>query len=279
MPTYQFFPGDTPILMSMPHVGLAVPAAIRERFCEQARTLPDTDWHVDRLYDWVHELGIGVIAAVFSRYVIDLNRPPDNTPLYSGASTGLCPVQMFDGMPLYRPGHEPDAREQEQRLLQYWQPYHQKLTAELESLKQRFGHAILFDAHSICSLVPRLFSGRLADFNLGSNDGSSADPTLVRQAWQVCRDARAYTSVLNGRFKGGYITRHYGSPTAGVHAIQLELSQRTYMEEAPPYSYREDLAEQLSPVLRQLLTALLDWSHALSSGPAKTSQAEVGRDS
>ncbi len=260
MQTYQFFPGDTPILVSMPHVGLSVPTDIRERFSNEARSLPDTDWHVDRLYDWVHELNIGVIAAIFSRYVIDLNRPPDDTPLYSGSSTGLCPLQMFDGAPLYRPGDEPDEQELEQRLAQYWQPYHQRLAIELQTLKQHFGYAILFDAHSIRSVVPRLFTGQLSDFNLSSHDGASADPALVRRAVKVCRQARTYTTMLNGRFKGGYITRHYGSPATGVHAIQLELSQRTYMEEDPPYNYREDLAEQVSPVLRQLLTAVLEWS-------------------
>jgi len=270
MKTYQFFPGDTAILVSMPHVGLYVPADIYERFSDEARLLPDTDWHVDRLYDWLHSLSIGVISATYSRYVIDLNRPPDDTPLYSSASTGLCPTQLFDGTPLYRPGAEPDADERRQRRVSYWQPYHECLASELQVLKQRCGHAILFDAHSIRSQVPRLFSGQLPDFNLGSNDGASADPDMLRQALSVCRSARSYTTVLNGRFKGGYITRHYGSPAGGLHAMQLELSQRTYMEEDFPFAYREDLADQVNVVLRQLLSTLLGWSKAFSSVSPKT---------
>ena len=259
MEPYHYIAGAAPLFISMPHVGLHVPAEIRERLSRAAQDLPDTDWHVDRLYGWAQDLDIGFIAATHSRYVIDLNRPPDGAALYDGPTTGLTPTILFDGSNLYRDGAEPDERERQDRLQQYWQPYHQKLATELDAIKQRYGYAILFDAHSIRSRVPLLFNGQLPNFNLGTNDGSSAAPEVAQRAAAVCTAAVGYTTVLNGRFKGGYITRHYGMPAAGVHAIQLELTQCSYMDEAPPFNYREDLAAELRPILRRLLKALLEW--------------------
>ena len=259
MDVFRYFPGTTPVFVSMPHVGLHVPDDILPRLTFAAQELPDTDWHIDRLYDWARDLGIGMIAATHSRYVVDLNRPPDDTPLYSGATTGLFPTTLFDGSKLYHAGGEPDEQELRQRLEQYWRPYHRRLAEELDRLKHRHGYVILFDAHSIRSQVPRLFDGVLPDFNLGSNDNNSADQELIKRAEAVCAAAQGYTSVLNGRFKGGYITRHYGAPKDNIHTLQLELSQRTYMDEAAPFTFREDLAEQVRPVLKQLLQELLDW--------------------
>ena len=264
--TYTFVPGERPLLVSMPHVGLYVPPGIRRGFTEAAHALPDTDWHVDRLYDGAHDLGVSVLAATHSRYVIDLNRPPDDAPLYAGATTGLCPTTLFDGAPLYRSGCEPDANERRRRRDRFWRPYHEQIAAELARLKARHGYVLLFDAHSIRSVVPRLFEGTLPDLNLGTNDGASADADLARRVEAVCAGAEGFSSVRDGRFRGGYITRHYGDPAAGVHALQLELAQCTYMDEGAPFAYRADRAARLRPVLRRVLEEMLAWGAAHGDG-------------
>jgi N-formylglutamate deformylase len=231
---------------------------------DKARTVPDTDWHVDRLYDFLQEIGASVIQATHSRYVIDLNRPPDGQVLYPGASnTELCPTGMFDGDPIYEPGKEPNAAAVQDRLAKYWRPYHDRLAAELANLRRRFGFALLFDAHSIRSVVPRFFEGRLPDINLGTGGGVSAAPELAALLIETAAEAAEHSSVLNGRFKGGYITRHYGRPANRVHAVQLELSQVTYMNEDPPYEFREDLAGRVRPHLRAIVETMLSWGNTL----------------
>ena len=259
---YRFTPGTAPMLVSMPHVGTEVPAAIAARFTEAAGPLPDTDWHVDRLYDFLDDLSVSVIAATQSRYVVDLNRPPDDEPLYPGASnTGLCPATTFDGAAIYRAGAEPDAAEIAERRETYWRPYHECLRTELDAIRARFGIAILWDAHSIRSHVPRFFEGRLPDLNFGTGGGGSADPKLLAVLEDAAAGTAGYSWVSNGRFKGGAITRTYGDPDWGIHAVQLELSQVTYMSEAAPYRFREGLAAGIRPVLRQLVEATLDWAN------------------
>jgi len=262
MEPYRFTAGTAPLLVSMPHVGTYVPAEIAERMSPVARALPDTDWHVDRLYDFLDQLGASVIAANHSRYVIDLNRAPDNQQLYPGASnTELCPTTSFDEQPLYQAGQVPDAAEVVLRRRVAWQPYHQCLQQELEALKARHGVALLWDAHSIRSRVPRFFDGQLPDLNLGTGGGTTADPGLLARL-SALAEAGAYSCVANGRFKGGYITRNYGRPDAGIHAVQLELSQVTYMNEDPPYGFREDLAAGIRPLLRRLLETALEWARS-----------------
>lgn len=266
MDPFRFHPGDTPLLVSIPHAGTHVPPEIAARLGPAARPLPDTDWHVDRLYDFLKEIGASVLCATHSRYVIDLNRPPDDTPLYPGAeNTGLCPVTTFDNAPIYVAGAEPDGAEITARRERIWRPYHDRLRAALRALKARHGIAVLWDAHSIRSRVPRFFDGRLPDLNFGTGGGTSADPELPRRLAAVAAQAAGYSHVVDGRFKGGYITRAYGDPANQVHAIQLELSQITYMDEAAPYGFREDLAAGLRQVLRRLLQAALDWAHARAS--------------
>jgi N-formylglutamate deformylase len=224
-----------------------------------ALEIADTDFHLPQLYDFLAELGVPVLSATHSRYVIDLNRAPDGAVLYPGANnTELCPTSRFDFAPVYRDAMKPDAIEVAARVDRYWRPYHAKLAEELQRIRERHGYALLFDAHSIVSVCPRFFEGTLTDFNLGNGDGISCDADLAARMLAVAK-ASPYTSVLNGRFKGGYITRHYGSPTAGIHAIQLELSERTYMIEAPPYPFDESSASQVRPVLRALIDALLAW--------------------
>ena len=263
MDLYRFSPGTTPLLVTMPHCGIHVPDEIAGRFTPAARLLTDTDWHVDRLYDFAGELGAGVLAATHSRYVIDLNRPPDDQPLYPGAAgTGLCPATTFAGEPLYEAGAGPDEAEKTRRLETYWRPYHERLAAELARIKAEHGVALLYEAHSIRSEVPRLFDGRLPDLNLGSADGASLDGGLAARLEAVCAAAERFTWVHNGRFKGGYTTRAYGDPANAVHAVQMEQSQITYMVEDPPFDYLAERAEQIRPTLRALLAAMLDWAAA-----------------
>jgi N-formylglutamate amidohydrolase len=262
MSTYHFTQGRIPLLVSMPHVGTALPDGFAGRLTEPARALPDTDWHLPLLYDFLAELGCSVLVAHYSRLVIDLNRPPDDAPLYTTATTGLIPPLLFDGTPVYRPGTAPDEPEKRVRVDHYWRPFHAKLGGELARLRQAYGTAVLFEAHSIRSEVPRLFPGRLPDFNMGTNDGDSADPGLAKRLFGILGHAPGYTGVLNGRFKGGYNTRHYGAPARDIHAVQLELVQATYMDETPPFAFRPDRAAAVRPTLRRFVEALADFATA-----------------
>ncbi|MDZ5604146.1 N-formylglutamate deformylase [Pseudomonas sp. RP23018S] len=255
----SFHPGSVPLLISMPHAGLKLTPAVRDGLVEPALGLPDTDWHMPQLYDFVRGLGASVLAGQYSRFVIDLNRPEDDAPLYAGATTGLYPATLFTGEPLFKAGQEPSAEARSTYLAHIWRPYHQALQGELARLRAEFGYALLWDAHSIRSVIPHLFDGQLPDFNLGTFNGASCDAELAEQLRSLCADAQGCTHALNGRFKGGHITRHYGDPAQHIHAVQLELSQRTYMEEVAPFTYREALAQPTQVVLRTLLEALLAW--------------------
>ena len=258
---FAFMTGGSPLLVSMPHVGTALPEAIAARMTEIAKTVPDTDWHVDRLYDFLGDLGASVLTATQSRYVIDLNRPPDDAPLYPGASnSGLCPTTTFAEAPIYLEGAAPEEAEIEHRRAQIWRPYHDRLRSELEAIRARHGVALLWEAHSIRSRVPRFFEGRLPDLNLGTVGGASAAPDLRARLSAIAAAAEGYSHAVDGRFTGGYNTRAFGDPEARVHAVQLELSQVTYMDEAPPYSFREDLAAGVRPVLRRFLESALAWA-------------------
>jgi N-formylglutamate deformylase len=258
---YLFRAGSVPLIMSIPHVGEAIPEAIRARMTAAGHVIADTDWYLDRLYDFADALGISVIQATQSRYVIDLNRAPDGVPLYPGASnTELVPLTSFANEPLYRTGSAPDEAEVALRRETFWLPYHDRLAQELAAMTARFGVAVLFDCHSIRSQVPRFFEGRLPDFNLGTAAGESCDPVLrVRLTAALAADTR-YTLAVDGRFKGGYITRRYGRPAAAVHAFQLELSLVTYMDEEPAYRWREDLAAQVRPSLRRMVETAIAWA-------------------
>ncbi len=251
--------GDRPLLLAQPHVGTWLPEAVEAGMTATGRDRTDTDWHVDRLYADLLP-GATVVRARFSRYLIDPNRPPDDRSLYPGRhTTGLCPRTDFDGAPLYLPGREPDAAECRARLERYWRPYHEAIARELARLRRRFDHVLLYDCHSIRSRIPRLFAGRLPDLNLGTNDRRSAHPLLIETAERLLAEAEAegFTRVTDGRFKGGYTTRHYGRPHTGVSALQMELAQSTYMQEAPPRSWCEERAARLRPVLARLLETLL----------------------
>lgn len=260
-PVFTFQRGTTPLLISIPHAGTSLPEGLGERLAGRASQLPDTDWFVDRLYGGVAQMGAGLLVAHYSRYVIDLNRPPDDAALYAGPGTGLVPLQMFDGSPVYKEGLNPDSGDLAYRLKHFWQPYHDKLMAELEHIRRRFGYAILLDAHSIRSVVPRLFEGTLPDFNLGSHSGRSADAGLVARSLATLGVNPRFSSILDGRFKGGYITRNYGRPAENLHALQLEMAESCYMHEDPPaYDLRK--AAEVQKVLNNLIGVLLDWQPA-----------------
>jgi N-formylglutamate deformylase len=257
---FSFKAGSAPMLLSMPHVGTDIPDEVADALAPCARTLADTDWHLTRLYDFAEHLGASVLSARWSRYLIDLNRPPEDTNLYPGMdTTGLCPVDTFGRESLYLPGREPGQEEVQRRLQRYWRPYHDQLRAELDRLLALHGRVVLWDAHSIASTVPRFFEGRLPDLNFGTAEGKSCDPGLQQAIVGVADASGKFTLAVNGRFKGGYITRHYGQPQANVHAIQLEMCQCLYMDEAPPFAYRPDIASSVQPLLAQMLGAALEW--------------------
>ena len=255
--------GSAPLLVSMPHTGTGLPADLRDGYVPRALALEDTDWHLERLYRCLPALGTSVLRPRYSRYVIDLNRPPDDAPMYPGASnTELCPTRFFTGDPLYLPGHEPGLEERSRRLAAYWQPYHRMLAGELERIKAAHGYALLWDAHSIRSRIPWLFDGVLPDLNIGTADGTSADRSIERAVADAASRHPEVSHTVNGRFKGGYITRHYGQPRRHVHAIQLEMCQRLYMDERS-FHYQDALAQAVQPVLEDMMSAALAACSAL----------------
>lgn len=257
--------GDAPLLLSLPHDGSLIPADLRARMSASAQQAPDTDWFVSRLYGFARGLGASVLRPTHSRYVVDLNRPPDDVSLYPGQNTtGLCPQVQFSGEAVYLPGEEPSPQEIRDRVVTWWQPYHNALRNELERLRSRFGRVLLWEGHSIRSQLPFLFEGRLPDLSLGTAEGRSCSPELQARLEQVLEGQSQYSHVCNGRFKGGYITRAYGKPENGVHAVQLEKAQIGYMDETPPFAYRPERADKLKAVLRPLIEAALAWARERS---------------
>ena len=247
-----------PLFVSLPHDGTALPDAIAARLTPEARRVPDTDWHVSRLYAFARELGASMIVPSYSRYLVDLNRPPDDVSLYPGQNTtGLCPVVQFSGEPVYLPGQGPTADEIAHRVDAYWRPYHAALAAEIARIKAAHSRVVLWEGHSIRSVVPFLFEGRLPDFNLGTAGGASCTPALQRRLHAILTSQKKYTFVMNGRFKGGYITRHYADPVKSVEAVQLELAQLNYMDEES-FGYFPSEAGQVQATIRGLLETCLE---------------------
>jgi N-formylglutamate deformylase len=245
-------------------MGTDFPDDLRAPFVPRALDAEDADWHMNQLYDFVRQMGASVLRPHFCRYVIDLNRPPDDAPMYPGASnTELCPTRFFTGEPLYRAGHAPDTLERERRRALYWQPYHQALQDELNRLRANHGHVLLWEAHSIRSRLPWLFDGKLPDLNVGTADGAACDPRIAQAVMDICQTQHQYTHVLNGRFKGGYITRRYGAPHQGVHAVQLEKCQSIYMQETAPYRYLSEVAQDVQPLLHQMVQSAFATMQAL----------------
>lgn len=258
MDTFTLARGTAPLLISLPHNGTHIPDDLAARLQPRARRAPDTDWHVARLYEpLAQELGASVIKPVASRYVVDLNRPADGHALYPGRrETGLVPTIGFDGEPLYLDGQEPDEADVRRRMETWWRPYHQALAGELTRLQAEHGRVVLWDGHSIRSRVPMLFEGRLPDFNLGTADGASCGADLQWNLTNVMEAQDRYDFVVNGRFKGGHITRNYGRPAEGVQAVQLELVQCQYMDEES-FAWDDAKAQQVQATIRELLRCCL----------------------
>ena len=259
---FSFTPGTAPLLVSFPHSGTEIPGVIAARMTPEALQRADIDWHLPQLYAFVHAMGASTVVARYARHVIDLNRPPEDESLYPGQDvTGLLPLDTFRKQPLYRPGQAPDAAEAQERRATYWQPYHDTLRAELDRLRALHGSVVLWDAHSIASVMPRFFDGKLPDLNLGTADGRACAPqfqaAVEAEMGAQGREGRQFTHISNGRFKGGHITRHYGQPEIGVHALQLEMCQSIYMDEAAPFGYRPDRAAKVQPLLQRMLNAAL----------------------
>ncbi|MCM2563372.1 N-formylglutamate deformylase [Lutimaribacter sp. EGI FJ00015] len=252
--------GDSPLVLGLPHTGTDIPDDCLAPLNETGRAIADTDWHIDRLYSGLLE-GASAVRTTVHRYVIDVNRDPSGQSLYPGQNTtGLCPLTDFDGQPIYADGQEPDAEEVERRRLAYHAPYHDALAAELDRIRAIHGFAVLYDCHSIRSRIPFLFDGPLPDFNIGTNLGATCDPQIEASVQRICEAADGYSSIVNGRFKGGWTTRHYGRPGEGLHAIQMELAQSTYLSaETPPWTYDDTRADRLRVHLANILETLSAW--------------------
>jgi formiminoglutamase len=255
---YEFVQGSTPLLISMPHPGLLLPDEVAQLLTSEARALPDTDWHIPQLYGLRgadgRQPGDSALFALRRR-----PQPAGKTTRRSiRARPPACSRTSCSTAPIFRPSAARSDEVKKECKERIWRPYHGKLMAELNRIKGEFGHAVLLDAHSIRGEIPRLFDGLLPDFNLGTNDGKSCAKSLSDAVVKAC-DAPGYRHVLNGRFKGGHITRHYGQPDRAFHVVQLELAQRTYMNEQPPFDYRTDLAEKVQPVLQRLVQTLVTW--------------------
>ncbi len=249
--------GTLPLLVSVPHDGTHVPDAIAARLTDGARQVPDTDWHIARLYDFARAMGASMIVPTHSRYVIDLNRGEDDVSLYPGQNTtGLCPLVRFSGEPVYQAGREPDEAEVRRRVDAYWRPYHDALRDEIARLHAEHGRVLLWEGHSIKGELPFLFDGCLPDLNLGTAVGTSCLSSTQARIEAMLGAQDDYGHVANGRFKGGHITRHYGRPEEGIEAIQLETSQRCYMDE-DSFAWDAAKAARLQPLLRRLLQAAL----------------------
>lgn len=263
--TVTVIPGEGPLILGQPHVGTMIPPEVSVELNDLGRSVPDTDWWIDRLYAGIaRRTGATVIRQNISRFVIDVNRDPSGVSLYPGQNTTtLCPTTTFDAEPIYRDGREPDAAEIARRKQAYFAPFHAAMAGAIEATRIRHGYAVLYDCHSIRSEVPNLFPGTLPALNIGTNGGASCAPA-IREA--AIREAAAsgLTHVADGRFKGGWITRHYGAPERGVHAVQMELAQSAYMLEAPPWAYRDEVAEATEAVLANIIAAILDAAAGLA---------------
>jgi N-formylglutamate deformylase len=254
-----------PLIVSFPHTGTDIPPDLEARCVSPWRARKDADWWIDQLYAFVRELDATIVHTRISRTVIDVNRDPYGVSLYPGqATTELVPTTTFDGEPLWHPGQVPDAAEIAKRREAYFAPYHAALVGEIDRLRRKHAVVALYDCHSIRSVIPRLFDGELPVMNIGTNSGASCAPALQDDV-AVLAAASPFSSVVNGRFKGGYITRTYGVPAKGVQAVQMELACRGYMREPVgpvsegtwPTPFDTDYAAPIRNTLRLILQTCL----------------------
>jgi len=256
MQLVKILEGNSPIILTQPHGGTYIPTNILHQYNDIGLSMSDTDWHINRLYDGLLER-VSTVQALFSRYIIDPNRNPSGEFLYPGQNTTeLCPTIDFSGQPIYRDGMQPDAEEVAKRLKKFHSVYHFAISEQIQRISQKYGFALLFDCHSIKSNLPYLFAGELPDINLGTNDGRTCDPKIEKVAVEFHSKISGYKFVLNGRFKGGWTTRHYGDPKNGIHTMQLELAKKTYMEEFSPWNYDHIRAKKIRNHLKKLLNFL-----------------------
>jgi N-formylglutamate deformylase len=265
---------EAPLLLSLPHAGTEIPAALEARLVSPWLGRRDADWWTDRLYDFATRFGATVVHTRISRTVVDVNRDPSGISLYPGqVTTELCPTTTFDGDPLYKDGETPDEAEISRRSARFHAPYHAALAAEIARLRQRHPRVVVYDCHSIRSRIPRLFEGELPVFNIGTNSGKSCDERLTRAVEAACA-ATGFSHIVNGRWKGGHITRHYGRPDTGVHAIQMELAFRGYVDEPTgkitpetwPPEYDAARAGPLRSALESVIAACLDFARQGATG-------------
>ena len=262
-PAFDFHAGTAPLLLSFPHSGTFLPAAVADAMTPQARQVPDTDWHLPRLYAFAASFGVSILAATHSRYVIDVNRAADQANIQHGERvTGVCPLETFETAPIYLPGREPHAQDVAARTQALWQPYHRQLAQELARIRARHGVAILWDAHSLRSHLPHYWQGKLPDLNLGTHKGASCNPVLAGAVMGAAERATGFSSSINGRFSGGHITRHYGRPADGVHAFQCEITQCSYMQEEHPFDYAPEMAGRVQPHLQRMMEAALAFARS-----------------
>ncbi len=260
--------GDEPLIVSLPHTGTSIPAEIAPNYASDWLVLKDTDWHIEHLYGFAAGLGATVIRTAISRSVIDVNRDPSGASLYPGqTTTELCPTTTFDGEKLYREGMEPDPAEVQLRRERWFDPYHQAISAEIARLRAKHAKVVLYDCHSIRSVIPRLFDGELPEFNIGTNGGAAASADLTASIESICAST-GKSHVVNGRFRGGHITRSHGTPLDGVHAVQMELACRAYLREPigpvsssnwPP-SYDPAFSAPLTATLRDILLTCIQFA-------------------
>jgi formiminoglutamase len=255
--------GSAPLILSIPHAGTEIPESLQPALISPWLARKDADWWLPELYAFAETMDVTVIRTRISRTVIDVNRDPSGISLYPGqATTGLCPTETFDGEPLYLAGKEPDETEILIRRATYFDPYHETIAAEIARLRRLHHAIILYDCHSIRSEIPRLFQGVLPNFNIGTNDDKSCDATITDRVAAICDADERFTHVVNGRFKGGYITRHYGDPEEGINALQMELACRAYMDEPAmptpenwPSSFNP--ASRIIPILKIILESFI----------------------